>query len=408
MSRNRAAQPVILGALGLTVLTLGLQYVQHSREDRLVTSAVKLEHSTEFDRPAFSGDEGENAAAATLASARSSAALKEASAALDSRLGKLEKALSWLETQPTEGMEAALAAQGGNPTPHHQVPPVDRTNAGLSAHLATYSTAGSGGKVSPGHTARGDTERKRPKIDTTSSTKLVHRVHDTKKKEHKEVKKEQAKAKAKAETVIMPSPSSATRFDRKGQSTPLIPRPAGPPLPDDPVLLQRVLEVVGQDDITNYPAWYFGAMGARGYFEHGPWATDADVNITNDNFCAKARGKEGPWRALSALKPTRGRKALVATVSRCAICDFLGTWDAYGKPPAKQGGLYDGGVVLIGGGNENWGMFSEYVVVVLTPPPPPPPPPLACVSCGVSCVNASSSSLLCTSSSNHPLSSPTR
>ena len=56
-------------------------------------------------------------------------------------------------------------------------------------------------------------------------------------------------------------------------------------------------------------------MGARGYFEHGPWATHADVNITNDNYCAKARGKEGPWRALSQLKPTRGRRALVATVT---------------------------------------------------------------------------------------------
>ena len=48
-----------------------------------------------------------------------------------------------------------------------------------------------------------------------------------------------------------------------------------------------------------------------------------------------------------------------AQVSRCAICDFLGTWDKYGKP--SPGGLWEGGVVLIGGGNENWGMFSEHV-----------------------------------------------
>lgn len=49
-----------------------------------------------------------------------------------------------------------------------------------------------------------------------------------------------------------------------------------------------------------------------------------------------------------------------AQVSRCSICDFLGTWDAHGRPP--RGGLHRGGVVLVGGGNENWGMFSEHVV----------------------------------------------
>jgi hypothetical protein len=62
---------------------------------------------------------------------------------------------------------------------------------------------------------------------------------------------------------------------------------------------------------------YFGDKGARGYFEDGPWATTADVNITNDNYCAKARGKDGPWRALSKLKPSYGRVALVATVGSC-------------------------------------------------------------------------------------------
>jgi len=115
------------------------------------------------------------------------------------------------------------------------------------------------------------------------------------------------------------------------------------------------------DDITNYPAWYFGAKGARGYFEDGPWATLSDVNLSNENFCGKSRGAEGPWRTLNGknLKPRKGRKAIVATVSRCAICDFLGTWDRHGKP--KNGGLIEGGVVLIGGGNENWGMFSEHV-----------------------------------------------
>jgi len=46
-------------------------------------------------------------------------------------------------------------------------------------------------------------------------------------------------------------------------------------------------------------------------------------------------------------------------VSRCSICDFLSPWKDYGLP--SRGGLHPGGVVLIGGGNENWGMFSEYV-----------------------------------------------
>jgi hypothetical protein len=99
----------------------------------------------------------------------------------------------------------------------------------------------------------------------------------------------------------------------------------------------------------------------RGYFEDGPWAELSDVNLSNENYCGKARGAEGPWRALNgAIKPSHNRQAVVATVSRCAICDFLGTWDKYGLP--EEGGAYEGGVVLIGGGNENWGMFSEHVV----------------------------------------------
>ena len=103
------------------------------------------------------------------------------------------------------------------------------------------------------------------------------------------------------------------------------------------------VQVVRMEDVTDYPKWYFGDKGARGYFEvsrscyfqmcspcpppkrgayssaggppqDGPWAELADINLTNENYCGKSRGKEGPWRALSTLKPSRGRKAVVATV----------------------------------------------------------------------------------------------
>lgn len=176
------------------------------------------------------------------------------------------------------------------------------------------------------------------KVDTKSNSKLSHRLTVAKDKEKKEEKKDQKRKEAEAVAV------------------------GG----DEPFLLERILKTVAVDDVTNYPGWYFGAMGARGYFEHGPWATTADVNLTNDNYCGKARGKEGPWRTLAgpnALSPSFGRKSLVATVSRCAICDFLQTWDQFGKPTDPGKGLGPGGVVLIGGGNENWGFFSEHVEV---------------------------------------------
>ena len=73
------------------------------------------------------------------------------------------------------------------------------------------------------------------------------------------------------------------------------------------VLLERILEMVSVHDVQNYPAWYFGAMGARGYFEHGPWAARADINITNDNHCGKSRKNVGPWSKLVSLPPAPGR-----------------------------------------------------------------------------------------------------
>ena len=49
------------------------------------------------------------------------------------------------------------------------------------------------------------------------------------------------------------------------------------------------------------------------------------------------------------------RRAIVATVSRCAICDFIGPWAKFGSATMSNG------LILVGGGNENWGMFSESV-----------------------------------------------
>ena len=43
-----------------------------------------------------------------------------------------------------------------------------------------------------------------------------------------------------------------------------------------------------QGKLPNQPPYH---QGSRGYFEHGPWATTADVNITNDNFCGRNRAK---------------------------------------------------------------------------------------------------------------------
>lgn len=135
------------------------------------------------------------------------------------------------------------------------------------------------------------------------------------------------------------------------------PSPRGFSASNEPVLLRQALaaldRVRGEQSIINYPAWYFGALhGARGYFEHGPWAQQADVNVTNDALCG--RNRQHLWPHLLSLQPRPGRKAIVATISRCAICDFLGPW-------ARVSAQLQHPLVLVGGGNENWGMFSENV-----------------------------------------------
>jgi len=306
--RSRVAQPIILGALGLTALTLGLQYVQYVREDRLLKTGLELEHSTEFEAPisTISGGSGLVGTSKGI----------EQRTIMDAKLTKMERALAWLENKPK------------GPVDISSLPEI------LIDKTAQHSPAMS--VKSAEDVSAGETAAHHHKVDTKSSSKLSHRLSVAKGKEKKEEKKDQKRKEAEAVAV------------------------GG----DEPFLLKRVLEALTVEDVTDYPRWYFGDMGARGYFEHGPWATTADVNLTNENFCGKARGKEGPWRTLAgpnALQPSQGRTSLVATVSRCAICDFLQTWDSYGKPTAPGKGLAPGGVVLIGGGNENWGFFSEHV-----------------------------------------------
>jgi hypothetical protein len=159
--------------------------------------------------------------------------------------------------------------------------------------------------------------------------------------------------------------------------------------PDAPFLLRQVLSFVPMGDIFTYPRFYSGPMGVVGSragsghwvertdFRHGPWAAAADLNLTDGDpskggtlgqgepLCLgtkrEFKGAAGPWPALARLAPRAGRKALVATVS-CSLCDLLGGWESFGKRPPALGGLGAGGLVLVGGGNENWGMVSEHVV----------------------------------------------
>mmetsp|Transcript_9817 Transcript_9817/g.27802 ORF Transcript_9817/g.27802 Transcript_9817/m.27802 type:complete len:237 (+) Transcript_9817:540-1250(+) len=87
-----------------------------------------------------------------------------------------------------------------------------------------------------------------------------------------------------------------------------------------------------------------------------PLLTFADkMNMTNEVNCGRKFSSGLLWPSLQALKPSRGRRALLVTVSRCSLCDFMGNdWEA-GLDTMQ----YD--LVMVGGGNENWGFFSEHV-----------------------------------------------
>lgn len=299
---------MVLGVIALALIIGGLQYNQHLTEERILRGSIKLEQMTEF-QPASPHHDSQSSPST------------QPGANMSARITRLERALAWLEAQ-----SSPRAGNGAAPMPLSRPQlPLPETKIVVDTSLPHARSS----------------DRKKPAIDRKSSTKLKHLRHQksgssggglltlTKAKHDDSKQKKHA----------------STHMHEFAAETEVVPN----------VLLERILDTVGVRDVTNYPSWYFGSMGARGYFEHGPWAARADLNITNENHCGKSRKNVGPWPKLISTEPAAGRRALVATVSRCAICDFIGPWEKFGSP------LMRNGVVLVGGGNENWGMFSESV-----------------------------------------------
>jgi len=261
------AKPVILGALGLTALTLGLQYVQHVREDRLMRSDLRVEHKTEFAAPTNYDNDNLGSASGSVNHPSSSLASSNAHVfgqsgsaaavqAMDSRLGKLERALSWLEARPAgaplpasstpsplAGQDAGVAASGGSSlagAPSLHVPP----SLGLPPQPLTP----------PAHSPDAE-KKKRPKVDTSSSHSKLHaRYRDTKKQEEKQLKHEAKVERRRQAAQLDPLPSSSADQVTLMSLAPAI-DPASGVVTDAPFLLQRLLQVVKVTDVTDYPKW---------------------------------------------------------------------------------------------------------------------------------------------------------
>jgi len=278
---SRMAKPVILGALGLTALTLGLQYVQHVREDRLMRSDLRVEHKTEFAAPTnYDNDGGGIGSSAThpsnsLASSGAHVFGQSGSAAavqaMDSRLGKLERALSWLEARPAgaplpalpavttpaslpEGLGDATSPVGsslvGQASLHVPPPGAVAPSAPTISHQPLTPPA-----LFP------DTEKKkRPKVDTSSSHSKLHaRNRDTKKQEEKQQKHDAKVERRRQAAQLDPLPSSSNGQAGYGETAltslaPAIDMASGM-VTDAPFLLQRLLQVVKVTDVTDYPKW---------------------------------------------------------------------------------------------------------------------------------------------------------
>ena len=230
--RRGGAQGIVLGALGLTALTLGLQYIQHVREGRLVGAQVRMEHSTEFSAPTLTG------AKVFGASGLPSEALEAKSIALDARLGKMERALAWLEGRPKDAAPILAA----NAIPQALAPLLPQSLAmGVAGAASTPDDEASRDeKQAP---------KKRPKVDTTSTTKLKTRNHEAKKRETAKEKRQEM-VHRREEASKLPEP---------------LPPPVGAPKPamlpggiitDDPFLLQRILQVGGPGPTSRGVAGY--------------------------------------------------------------------------------------------------------------------------------------------------------
>ena len=318
----------------LVVVMVLLQSIQSSRQQHVVSHSVKIEHQTaapELSPRATTTGGGTGTGVGSYLTRLKSldsnrdgrVSMREAARGMHSALdtnadGRLSYGdlAVWPRRDPAAspasgaGAAAPSAAAGGHQgaSQSHRISQLSKAVAWLESSVGVVAA------IDP-------TVADRSVLPSAIDTRIARVEQAMAALEHRTAaKRDPAAAAAAAVRKATPAGSLGAMWQREQQASSSPPLP--PPQPDsrrpapsdsevaeairtgEPVLLKRVLEkVTTPKQITAYPSWYFGKeKGSRGYFEHGPWATTADVNVTNDNFCgrnrAKVRRRRRQWQCL--------------------------------------------------------------------------------------------------------------